>query len=196
MAKRAPNTVYESREYDRLVGRKFKPYSSGHRAMYTTAIEGIKLVGMEAHIFEAGFGIGWGLQQMLSEGIVRSYVGCEPNIDSYKYVAEEPGLNLEGKMGVSLIHGSFDQVLADAYSGSFNEAFCIEVIEHVPMDQHLEFLIALRQMAPRLWFSTADKTKSREGVRTVGEWTTLLKQARFETVKVNASHWTYLYECR
>lgn len=188
------NEVYESKEYDRLVARKFKPYSTGHQRMYTTAIERIKQG--EPHgrmIFEAGFGIGFGLQTMLDAGVVYNYTGCEPNLDSFQYVE-----NTIKRDGVFLIHAPFGQEMADALTreGGFQEAFCIEVIEHVPMHLHLQFLIALRQMAPRLWFSSPDKDRSKEGVRTTKEWTALLRQAKFESIDVDTSNWTYLYECR
>lgn len=195
------NTPYESHEYDRLVGRKFKPYSVGHQRMYTKAIahivEDIYRTTDKVSVFEAGFGIGFGIQKMVEAGILKSYTGCEPNRASYEYTA---GLiaGLRPLQHVRLYHDSFDQSMATGLTshGQFNECFCIEVIEHVPMEQHLEFLIALRQMAPRLWFSSPCKTKSKEGVRSLKEWTTLLRQARFETVDVDASEWTYLYECR
>lgn len=205
---RPANTPYESTEYDRLVKRKFKPYSLGHQRMYTKAIERIhaelprtEVAEARARIFEAGFGIGFGLQKMVEAGIVESYTGCEPNRASYDYTAGIVA-GLKPLERIHIYNESFGQVLADRMAEHgfeqypFDEAFCIEVIEHVPMDQHLEFLIALRQMAPRLWFSSPDKTKSREGVRTIKEWTTLLKQARFEKVDVDVSEWTYLYECR
>lgn len=192
------NKVYESKEYDRLVRRKFKDYSVGHQRMYTKAIDGIKLAHSNpVRIFEAGAGIGFGLTKMVEAGVVHSYTGCEPNRASYDYTA---GLvaGFKPLRHIDLYHDSFDQTMADGLTahGQYDEAFCIEVIEHVPMDKQLEFIIALRQMAPRLWFSTADKTQSKEGVRTQKEWATLLKQARFTDIRVDVSEWTHLYECR
>lgn len=188
------NKVYESKEYDRLVGRRFKAYSLGHQKMYTKAIDQIK--PGTSRVFEAGFGIGFGLVKMVEAGILERYLGCEPNQKSFDYVRAMTFSPAD----IVLMHEPFSQVMADRVTvkvGSrFDEAFCIEVIEHVPMDQHLEFLIALRQMAPRLWFSSPDKNKSKEGVRTIKEWTTMLRQARFETVEVDTSEWTYLYQCR
>ncbi len=195
---RPVNEVYESKEYERLVKRGFKPYSLGHQRMYANAIDRIKAERPDGvRIFEAGFGIGFGLQKMVEAGIVKSYTGCEPDQPSYDYTAGQVA-GLKPLHHIDIYHDSFDQTMANGLTahGQYDEAFCIEVIEHVPMDQHLEFLIALRQMAPRLWFSSPDKNKSKEGVRTVKEWTTLLKQARFESIDVDVSEWTYLYECR
>lgn len=192
---------YESKEYERHVKRNFKPYSRGHRAMYETAVQAIGKTG-QARIFEAGFGIGWGLNHMLEAGVVKEYVGCEPNADSFKYTND--ALGMHPKVGM-LIHGPFVpdivedlQVHYERDSGyPFDEAFCIEVIEHVPMGEHLDFLKGLRQLAPRLWFSTPDMVKvPKEGVRTAAAWVELLHEAGFRTVDVNTQNWTYLYECR
>lgn len=199
----AANTVYESHEYDQLVRRGFRPYSDGHQRMYLSAIERIKNDIADprserpngARIFEAGFGIGFGLTKMQGAGIIERYFGVEPNLASFNYTK---GLSVPGD--ITLTNEAFSQAVADRITvgahARFDEAFCIEVIEHVPMDLHLQFLIALRQMAPRLWFSSPCKTKSREGVRNVKEWQTLLRQAKFTTVKVNRDNWTYLYECK
>lgn len=186
---------YESKEYDRLKRRGFKPYSQGHQNMYNLAIEQI---GKPSRIFEAGFGIGFGIQKMLEAGVVKSYSGCEPNTASFLYVQNELKLASEVAPFVTLYQDVFDTVMAEGLTahGRFDDAFCIEVIEHVPMTQHLQFLIDLRRMAPRLWFSSPDKDKSKEGVRTTREWKTLLKQAKFDVVKVDQSNWTYLYICK
>lgn len=205
------NQVYESKEFDRLRGRRFKDYSEGHRRMYLNAIEKIKRErggAMPLDIFEAGFGIGYGIQQMDQAGIVGRYQGVEPNAKSFNYVANgdtypegRRGLMFNADPRFHLTQEEFGQEVADRImmlrsQGQFHEAFCIEVIEHVPMDMHLQFLIALRQMAPRLWFSSPDKAKSKEGVRTTKDWVALLRQARFEHIDVDTSNWTYLYECR
>lgn len=201
-----PNEVYESKEFDRLVGRGFRDYSVGHQRMYTTAIERIKADHEgPVNIFEAGFGIGFGISKMLEANIINQYAGVEPNKKAYEHVAlrntypsGHQGMGMANDPRFMLANCEFNQAFADDLSrmAMYDEAFCIEVIEHVPMHLHLQFLIALRQMAPRLWFSSPDKKKSREGVRTTAEWTTLLRQANFKTVTVDQSNWTYLYECR
>jgi hypothetical protein len=196
---------YESKEFDRLQRRKFRPYSLGHRKMYLKAIDVIAKSHPEgARIFEAGFGIGYGLQEMLKANVVGEYCGLEPNKDSYDYVAHTardgiPRLGLGTLPNVELINSEFSQHVADRLTTAgvapYDEAFCIEVIEHVPMDQHLQFLIALKQMAPRLWLSTPDSKKSKEGVRTMRDWSVLLRQAQFENIVVDQTEWTYLYRC-
>lgn len=185
---------YESKEYERLVKRGFKPYSRGHRMMYEHAIDAIKKTADPANIFEAGFGIGWGLDRMLEEGVVDVYVGCEPNADSFKYTRDRLGLNPR----VTLYPKAFDYSFESPDGEKpFDEAFCIEVIEHVPLNDQLAFLEGLRALAPRLWLSTPDKDRvPSEGVRTMKEWVALIKEAGFESVEVNMAHWTYLYECR
>jgi hypothetical protein len=186
---------YESKEYERLVKRGFKPYSKGHRMMYEHAIDYIKKAAKPFTIFEAGFGIGWGLNRMLEEGIIESYVGCEPNTDSFKYTEGNHGLNPR----VDLYNLGFEECLAHGEEPlpQYNAAFCIEVIEHVPLDEQLAFLKGLRSITPRLWLSTPDKDRvPSEGVRTMKGWVALIKEAGFESVDVNMAHWTYLYECR
>lgn len=201
----AANKVYESKEYDRLVKRGFLPYSEGHQRMYTIAIEKIRNGtghNMPAVVFEAGVGIAFGLREMLYAGIIREYTGVEPNGPSFNYITSNLGLRNDTDRTKPLVHlhpDLFSQEYADKYldvMGMADEAFCIEVIEHVPMHLHLQFLIALRQVTHRLWFSSPDKGKSKEGVRTTKEWTTLLKQAKFNSIVVDQSNWTYLYECR
>jgi 2-polyprenyl-3-methyl-5-hydroxy-6-metoxy-1,4-benzoquinol methylase len=79
----------------------------------------------------------------------------------------------------------------------FDFAFCIEVIEHVPMDDHVRFLRDLRRLSPVLFFSTPDKNKvPAEGVRTVSDWTRVIREAGFTDVSVDMSRWTYLYRCK
>lgn len=190
----------DSREYDRLVGRKFKPYSLGHRRMYHKAIDAIKASDGTADIFEAGFGIGWGLEQMLSDGIVNSYVGCEPQVDSFRYVQQTVAPKYRHE-GIWLRHEPFTgdivkELLAEGIA-PFDHAFCIEVIEHVPMDLQVLFLKNLHDMAPTLWFSTPDIRRApKEGVRTTEEWQALLHQSGFDLVTVDNSEWTTLYQCR
>jgi 2-polyprenyl-3-methyl-5-hydroxy-6-metoxy-1,4-benzoquinol methylase len=180
-----------SQEYRQLVRRNFKPYSMGHRKMYLIPLEFHFGVGQH-RIFEAGFGIGWGLDQMVARNNVARYVGCEPNKESFDWTQ---GRHKDSR-GVSLLNEPFTTELADKYAGGFDHAFCIEVIEHVPNELHLEFLKNLRKMAPKLWFSTPDiRVNPKEGVRTKEDWVALLKEAGFSNVEVTTKHWTYLYEC-
>jgi SAM-dependent methyltransferase len=176
--RKPPNTPYESREFEQLKRRNFKPYSAGHQAMYLEPIA--ELAGRRLHIFEAGFGIGFGLDKMVEAGIVESYYGCEPNPDSFDYVQQRYAKDPRVKL----------------IRAEFGVAFCIEVIEHVPMEEHTMFLARLGQLTSRLYFSTPDKDKSREGVRTKAEWLGILAAAGWRDVTVNQSHWTYLYTCR
>jgi hypothetical protein len=154
---------YESHEYDRLKERKFRPYSRGHQVMYLQAIAELKrdFAPGSVRVLEAGFGIGWGLGEMLKAGILKSYVPYEPNL-----------------------------------APDFDAAFCIEVIEHVPMDQHVDFLRGLHRQSPLLFLSTPDKDKKpTEGVRTKDDWVMRLIEAGFSKVDVMTKEWTYLYRC-
>ncbi len=185
------NTPYESHEYRRLVERGFRPYSRGHRAMYLTAIDRLKKLGTPVSIFEAGFGIGYGLDEMLAAGIVERYFGCEPNLESFRYVMQRHG----HAPRIDLVEEPFAS--ATGLRGApYDAAFCIEVIEHVPMHEHEWFLRCLRDRSPRLFLSTPDSRKSSEGVRTMGDWLAILQTAGWERIDVDTSHWTYLYDCR
>jgi hypothetical protein len=97
---------------------------------------------------------------------------------------------------VHLIHTPFSLDIVTR-TPPFNHTVCIEVIEHVPLQNHLSFLRDLRMLAPSLWFSTPDIDKvPREGVRKTRDWVDLLRDAGFHDVEVNQEHWTYLFHCK
>lgn len=189
----------DSREYDRLKERGFKPYSKGHRSMYEKGIAHMKFFGFDAsaRVLEAGFGIGWGLDRMVEEKLLRSYVGYEPNKDSFDYVNSRYEtiralVTAAPLPDMLLLRLPFEPNLDPA----FDVAFCIEVIEHVPMAEQEAFLRGLCQMAPTLYFSTPDKRRQpSEGVRTDPEWLALLAQAGFLRVYIDTSEWTTFYRC-
>jgi len=188
----------DSREYDRLKERGFKDYSLGHRRMYLSAIDQMDAADRAFSIFEAGFGIGYGLKQMLAADVVGRYVGCEPQVDSYNYtVGEMAEVPLADRL--TLIHSPFTEDMVSAYGADFEHAFCIEVIEHVPLDLQADFIARLAAMLTpggTLWLSTPCKLRNaREGVRTTDEWEAMLRQ-QFGEVTVDRSQWTYLYRCR
>lgn len=170
-------------EYENLMRRKGGDYSLGHRIMYETPIR--LLTGKRRNILEAGFGIGWGLDQMVKADIVESYRGCEPNADSFNFVRRKWG----DAARISLRHGSFER------TKPADHVFCIEVIEHVPMVGHAGFLADLRaSTAGTLWMSTPDVTKHRsEGVRTKEEWKAMIHAAGFNDVTVHTEQWTVLF---
>lgn len=142
-------------------------------------------------ILEAGFGIGFGLMKMKEAGIIERYVGYEPNKDSFDYTTSL--IREHNKAVITLKNEPFHG--ADGLP-AFDVGFCIEVIEHVPMDLQHQFLQDLRA-ASLLFFSTPCITKApREGVRTSDEWVSMLKSAGWGQVTVDKSQWTYLYECR
>jgi 2-polyprenyl-3-methyl-5-hydroxy-6-metoxy-1,4-benzoquinol methylase len=180
----------DSREYERLVKRGFKPYSYGHRRMYEIAIDRMK---PGARVFEVGFGIGWGAERILDSGKSIVYEGCEPNKDSFNYtegrIRHVAGVNNAGLHNKPFFAGL-------AANAPYDYAFCIEVIEHVPMEDHVGFLRDLKALAPVVFFSTPDIVKApTEGVRTKDEWVSILREAGFTSIEVITRHWTYLYVC-
>lgn len=170
-------------EYASLVRRKFADYSLGHRIMYETPIK--LLTGKKRTIIEAGFGIGWGLDRMIEADIISDYVGCEPHPESFQYVFNRHG----GRPGIKLNHEPFGRGFGHA-----DHVFCIEVIEHVPMERHAAFIQALRESGKTLWMSTPDVERvPSEGVRKASEWKGLLKAGGYSEVTTHKEQWTTLF---
>jgi hypothetical protein len=171
----------ECNEFENLQRRKGTDYSLGHRLMYETPIK--LLTGAKRSIVEAGFGIGWGLDQMVKADIIHRYVGYEPHPEAFEYVRQRH----DHVPSVSLVKGNFQ-----ATPGA-NHVFCIEVIEHVPADQHRNFIAMLRASGKTLWLSTPDKNRvASEGVRTTAEWKELLKVGGYSDVITHDEQWTTL----
>lgn len=170
-------------EYENLRKRRFGEYSAGHRAMYEVPIR--LMAGKKFSIIEAGFGIGWGLQQMLKADVVDHYIGYEPNADSYNYTKTQISSGL-----VELRFGPFEYPKQNA-----QHVFCIEVFEHVPRDNWVSFLEDLRLSTwDTLWLSTPNRLKQkREGVVSHTEMHNLLEAADFQQVTVHQEQWTTLY---
>lgn len=151
--------------------------------MYLTPIA--LLAGKKRNILDVGFGIGWGLDQMVKKKIVGNYVGFEPNADSFAYTFKRHG----DQPNVELIKGPFKR------TAKIDHVLCIEVIEHVPMDGHSAFLADLRaSTGTTLWLSTPDVRKHPgEGVRTCENWRGMLQDAGFENVTMHRDQWTVLF---
>lgn len=175
----------ECDEYGNLQRRLRKgngDYSLGHRLMYETPIK--LLTGKKRNIVEAGFGIGWGLDRMIEADILASYVGYEINAAAFNYVNQQYG----EREGIQLHHEAFTTTPGG------NHVFCIEVIEHVPMDQHTHFIRMLRGSGNTLWLSTPDKDRvASEGVRSVHDWKAMLKMGGYSDVVAHEEQWTTLY---
>lgn len=176
-----------SREFAMLQKRGFRDYSIGHQRMYFFAIDAMK--GRRHIVLEAGFGIGFGLRKMLEADVIETYTGCEPDADSYGYTFGLFGRRPE----VSLHCAPFGPELVPDRPA--DHAFCIEVIEHVPAAEHMTFLRNLRDSAAKLWLSTPDIRRSKEGVRTTEAWEAMLREAGFDRVDVDRSQWTHLFAC-
>lgn len=194
-------------EFDQHVGRSGRPYSLGHRIMYETPIK--LFGGSPQHILDIGFGIGYGLKRMLEEKVIASYVGFEPDEKSFRHVSNEFGIGSPPLQGPSifLIRGGFppDDVQARVIPRNLQQAFLIEVIEHIPLDEHVRFLAAVRRVLPddgTLWMSTPDLAKNEHGARSVGPfraldgWLSILHRTGFRNVTVHAEQWTTLYICQ
>ncbi|MCW5695788.1 MAG: methyltransferase domain-containing protein [Bauldia sp.] len=188
--------MLEAKEFRELKRRRFKPYSAGHQAMYEVPLALMKRNDRSAArylILEIGFGIGWGLDRMVENGIVGAldrYVGYEPDEESFDFVFARHGK----RSGITLINAAFGAV-----SGlPFDHIFCIEVIEHVPAVEHAGFLGSLRSASRSgtLWLSTPDSQRNDHGVRPAAEWRAMLKNAGFSDVTVHQDQWTTLFVCQ
>jgi 2-polyprenyl-3-methyl-5-hydroxy-6-metoxy-1,4-benzoquinol methylase len=194
----------QSREYQALKRRGFKPYSRGHQLMYLAPLTLMERVS--AHhpanraaepyrILEAGFGIGWGLDQMIARGLIGRYLGFEPDSESFDYVAGR--MKGYDNLNIELVHRPFEHGIAAYADERFDHGFCIEVIEHVEAVDHLPFLQALRAaVSGTLWFSTPDRMRSNHGVRAASDWRILLHEAGFGSVTHHPDQWTDLYICQ
>lgn len=188
--------MHEARELRELRRRGYRPYSAGHQAMYEVPLALMRRNERSKQVYlilDVGFGIGWGLDRMIEEGIVGSldsYVGYEPDRESFDFVAGRHGHH----SSVTLINEPFR-----AASGiPYDHVFCIEVIEHVPLDEQDLFLTALCKAAcgGTLWLSTPDSDRCDHGVRPTAEWRQMLARAGFGNVTVHQDQWTTLYICQ
>lgn len=183
----------DCREYEAARKRNFQPYSRGHQIMYEgplTLMERGDRAKEKFTILEAGFGIGWGLDRMIEKGVIGSYLGFEPDRGSFDYVRgrhkSTPNLDLR--------HAPFE-----GQAPQFDHVFCIEVIEHVPPDDHAGFITGLRKSLKSggtLWLSTPDKERSTHGVRTASDWRLQIALAGFADITRHDEQWTTLYCCQ
>lgn len=204
-----------SREAAAHKARRGRPYSEGHRKMYTGPIEilaGQGLPGLD--ILEIGVGIGVGLRMMLNANIVANYYGVEPDRDSFSMAASRAGKEAEevrvspdsiwfrkNKSQVSLFCADFLGLIRDDSSTDASAlpvcdfTFCIEVIEHVSASDVPAFLKAIHSRTRRaLFLSTPNGAQSSHGVATSQEWKRVLTLAGFDVASV-VRQWTTLYVC-
>lgn len=176
----------ECNEYRAALSRNFEPYSEGHRLMYDVPIAALK--GQKVTVLDVGAGIGYGLDRMLDESVLMSYVGFEPCNESYQYLFQKHRKNDK----VTLIEREFDGIP----TGSFDYVFCIEVIEHVLPEKRQKMLVDLFDATGKaLFLSTPDRERDSHGVYTADELKKALKNAGFSDVVVLREQWTDLYVC-
>lgn len=167
-----------------LKKRRGRDYSYGHQKMYTGPIQ--LLSRKPTDVLDVGSGIGWGLDQMLAEGVVQRYVGLEPDRLSFEYTQSK----FESNHRVEF-HNTDLQSWED--DRVFSHVFCIEVIEH--LDDRLSFLRELaRRTVRNLFLSTPDNRKSSHGDTSPVELVPLIQKAGFR-VAVVSHHWTDFYLC-
>lgn len=175
-------------EFRALEKRGFEPYSVGHQVMYQVPITLMR--DQKKKILDVGFGIGWGLAQMVATEVIERYVGFEPDTESYIYVKRRFGKT----KGVELINAPFA-----GHADEFDHVFCIEVIEHVEMSQHSDFIKRMADsctLQGTVWISTPCKLRNdRHGVRPTEEWLGIIRE-HFSDVVVHQDQWTTLYVCQ
>lgn len=170
-------------ELEALNAREQQDYSWGHQVMYLAPV--MMLSGKRFDILDVGFGIGFGLRQMIGNDCFRNYVGYEPCEDSFRYVADQFG-HVEN---VELINAPFE-----GSDWRFDYSFCIEVIEHVERDAASLMLERIKDSTNEaLFLSTPDVEHCNHGVYTEAEMAAMLKGSGFGDVAVIRSQWTKLY---
>jgi 2-polyprenyl-3-methyl-5-hydroxy-6-metoxy-1,4-benzoquinol methylase len=178
-------------EFAALKRRGFRDYSLGHRRMYNCPITLLRSQGRRYSILDVGFGIGYGLQEMLNADVIGEYTGIEPVSDSFQYTSQKFG----HLANVRLINQGWLEV-PDRELTPADYVFCIEVVEHLPDDMVLPFLAKLARFTKRnLFLSTPDRERSAHGTRTTAEWRAALTEAGFTAVDVG-EQWTTLFVCR
>lgn len=182
-------------ELQQLNKRKGMPYSRGHQIMYDAPI---KLLSDSRHaILDIGFGIGYGLFNMIPMRIIKRYVGCEPDADSFDYVNNKRidyKEMLEGdRTEINLFNLQFSDLAVR--ENEFDYTFCIEVIEHMEEGALHNLLMKVHGCTRDAFFmSTPDPDKSPEGEWTMTYLINTLRQFQFNPVVVT-SQWTNLWIC-
>lgn len=188
----------ETSEYTKLRDRKFREYSVGHRRCYIGPIELIKSTARrEISVLDVGSGIGYGHKQMIERGLLThqgavTYLGIERDADSVAYHAGNNDLLREDNS--SLIIGDFLTMEDSAFPlPKYDYTFCIEVIEHVPAPQQVEFFEKLIKRTERILFlSTPEADKNPHGTL-VKEQVLAMCNYRDCQVVCLQEHWTTLY---
>lgn len=176
----------ECNEFKALLARNGKAYSPGHQAMYKGPAEFIK--GVPADILEIGFGIGAGVQLLLDNNCIKSYVGCEPCNDSYNFTNQ----NIKDER-VKLLPVGWSGLALNPKCVDFT--FMIEVIEHIPKEEWYPLLITLKELTRKtLFLSTPDIRDTSHGVTNTDEMSAILKSIGFDVVFIR-HQWTTMYIC-
>lgn len=173
-------------EYQKLKERGFQNYSLGHRAMYHAPIE--MLQNTKTKILDVGFGVGYGLDLMIQKNCFSSYVGFEPDKDSFDYVCNRHGNDPR----ITLINSGLD--VKPIKNNIFDATFCIEVIEHVQYDFARNFIgTVFAHTSNILFLSTPDVNKNSHGKFTHNEICNLIIESGFKSVVKIDFQWTNLY---
>lgn len=181
----------ECNEYQNLLKRNGAPYSRGHQIQYLAPIQ--MMEGGKWDVLEIGFGIGYGLEEMAKAGVLNLWYGVEPCNDSFQHVWNK--FNDRPAFALAMEKRPWSECVKTT-SEVFHFAFCIEVIEHIPMDEHVSFLSSIVPFVRKnLFLSTPDKSKNSHGVRTEKEWLDVLDQAGWRAVAW-ATCWTTGYICQ
>jgi len=162
-------------EYKNLVARKFQAYSQPHCALYGVIAE--MLSYHPARVLEVGFGIGYGIQQLIQKNCLKYYVGIEPDKENYDYVMHQSKMpNLD-----RLINSGWLE--ADIGTEMFDFTLCIEVVEHTPKNLISQFVKKLHDHTKGVLFlSTPDINTNRHGIFTKAEIVEALKLSGFKDV--------------
>jgi len=189
-----PKGVTFGNEYEQFIERGLKPYSVGHQRMYsapidliTSPVEPTATSLKKANVLDVGCGIGVGYRMLRDAGIIGSYLGIEPDPKCVRYMKDTyPEADVIEEFWMDVPEGQL--FVADF-------TFCVEVIEHVPLDDLGRFLEKLREHTRRnLFLSTPLRENSEHGLFTKDGWVAKLCASDFRVAVVDWQ-WTTFFLC-
>jgi len=167
-------------------------YSYGHRMMYEAAA---KLISNYPRILlEVGVGCGYGLEVLDRNRCVRSYLGIEPVLKDAQYLHDRYGEDNRIKIVCEEWLDVSDEDFETMLPVGADFTFCIEVLEHIPVEDWLPFCEKLCQHTNNtLFFSTPNSETNSHGVATPKVWRELMLEAGFDNCIRVEAQWTTFF---
>lgn len=178
--------VKEPTEYEHLVSRQFKDYQPMHQALYKVIVELLR--NKPANILEIGFGIGYGLHELLKANCINTYFGIEKDKDCFDYVRNYIPTKYWDSSTILLENNNwltYDGVTFTTYCKYlFDFSLCIEVIEHLNnKEEVIQTINKISKYTKKyLFLSTPDKNTDPHGKFTKQEVKEIILNSGFKEV--------------